>query len=495
MRVSILALLCFDACALFTPVCEKLEPSGDAHFMKKRKDGLQQPESIAEKFEITLCKESDIHGFKTTDGTSFDTGTFRVRKLKGCLGESQPKMFSADEEYMKKVQEEMGQDEFIFVLEGPEVHSLHPTPSPQNKRCEYELPFALTTPGKYHVNLVWVRENYLAADETKKVWPAAHYDVPLGTGVFVTLGDNGKMGLEMHKKLHEDEKKTLPTCDMKDNSFFQMESRWVYQGNANEMFFEKPKNVRCVDTGYLTNMRACNPDNVVKTHIDYKKYDYLPYDCQPRRFTAEEAKTCLKDKKVDFRGDSHLRLLFWTLSQWVYGHGSVDLLEKQKFQVSRGNKNLTHTPLMDKVEKMVPPENLKEYDVVVTGFGHHPADGRHHMALAEFQKLVDQYADKVDEQGEEAKDKMVWLEIPALPLRMDKAVISFTDWRTDHRFRLYNEYANDKFESIGVPVMKAYDATQGMSLHAYENKDGYDLWHYPAEVYMPFIQDVLGKIC
>jgi hypothetical protein len=268
----------------------------------------------------------------------------------------------------------------------------------------------------------------------------------------------------------------------------------VYKGDTDKVFFDEPKNVRCVDTGFVTTMKSCKKEQVIKTVIDYKQYDYLPYDCQPRRFTKEEAKQCLAGKKVDFRGDSQMRLMFWTLSSWVYGAHSVNHEEKQKFQVSGGNKNLTHTPQMDNMDKAVPPENLKDYDLVVANIGHHPSDGRHHFTVDKYKKLIDRYGEKLQEQRL-AKNHLVWLETPALPIRMDFAVKSFTDWRTDHRFRMYNEYANAKMDSLGVPVIKAYDATQAMSLHAYAMKEGYDMWHYPPEVYMPFVQDVLGRIC
>jgi len=485
LKIVILSVLCFTGCSLTTkkvsssdvtakngePICEKVTPSEDAHFQKYRLDGIDQPASIAEKFDIRLCKEAK-------DSAS---GVFHIRKLKGCMTDI--KKFSEDSKYEEKVQTEMGQDEFIFLLEGPEVHSLHPRKSEKMKQCEYELPFTLETSGKYHLNLVWVRENFKATDEMNKVWPAAHFDLPLGTKTFLSLGSDG-MSLGLAKK------QELGTCA--PHQSWHEKARWVYQGESDKVFFEEPKDVRCVDIGFMTTMKACKTKNVVRTFIDYEKYDYLPTACRPRRFTKEEAKTCLAGKKVDFRGDSHMRLLFWTLSQWVYGHNSVNREEKQKFQVSRGNINLTHTPLMDKLEKALPPEDLSTYDLVVSNLGHHPADGRHHYTLEMYQKLIDTYASKIPENG---KKKLVWFETPAMPLRTDFAVKSFTDWRTDHRFRLYNEYANAKFESMGVPVVKSYDATQSMSLHAYKNKEGYDLWHYPPEVYMPFIHDMLDVIC
>ena len=46
----------------------------------------------------------------------------------------------------------LGPDEFIFNLEGPELHNLNLNMKYRGN-CVYDLPFQVTTPGPYHLNL------------------------------------------------------------------------------------------------------------------------------------------------------------------------------------------------------------------------------------------------------------------------------------------------------------------------------------------------------
>ena len=48
-----------------------------------------------------------------------------------------------------------GPDEFVLGLEGPELHSLTLNMEYRGK-CVYDMPFEVTTPGRYHLNLVYM---------------------------------------------------------------------------------------------------------------------------------------------------------------------------------------------------------------------------------------------------------------------------------------------------------------------------------------------------
>jgi len=47
-------------------------------------------------------------------------------------------------------------------------------------KCIYEMPFEVSTPGLYHLNLVWNRENFVGAQEVTSGWLEGHAQKPLG---------------------------------------------------------------------------------------------------------------------------------------------------------------------------------------------------------------------------------------------------------------------------------------------------------------------------
>ena len=53
-----------------------------------------------------------------------------------------------------------------FHLEGPELIALDVPPTRNYLgNCISEMPYNLMVPGKYHVNMVWWRENYISHSE------------------------------------------------------------------------------------------------------------------------------------------------------------------------------------------------------------------------------------------------------------------------------------------------------------------------------------------
>merc|ERR1719453_1130240 len=115
-------------------------------------------------------------------------GEIRITKLHNCQKE-QGISFLVSKKLETDVKQRIGQDEFVFSLEGPEVRALHASPSASEfANCKYVLPYKLTVPGKYHMNFVHTRENYKGIMETERIFPEAHLDLPLGTGAFVQIG-------------------------------------------------------------------------------------------------------------------------------------------------------------------------------------------------------------------------------------------------------------------------------------------------------------------
>ena len=179
----------------------RVQPSDDARYESEdgpqiRLDGIKQPLDITKKITIEQCKLTSL------------TGIFRVSKTALCkegmcviqcgvpsmskyistsnsyvihFGFSSLGMtFTSDTWVQNWVTTEYGPDEFDFHLEGPELIALDvPSTSIGGVgrtylgNCVSEMLYNIQIAGKYHVNMVWWRENYISHSENgkgKKEW-------------------------------------------------------------------------------------------------------------------------------------------------------------------------------------------------------------------------------------------------------------------------------------------------------------------------------------
>ena len=133
-----------------------ITPSNDARYESEdgpatRLDGITQPVDITKKITVEQCKLTSM------------TGLFRVTKTTLC---KEGMTFTSDAWVQKWVTTEYGPDEFDFHLEGPELIALDVPPTRNYLgNCISEMPYNLMVPGKYHVNMVWWRENYISHSE------------------------------------------------------------------------------------------------------------------------------------------------------------------------------------------------------------------------------------------------------------------------------------------------------------------------------------------
>jgi hypothetical protein len=293
--------------SLKTDNCQVIQPSADAafgiapgHADRPISSNSAETTNIAEKYQISLCK-------KTEDGME---GEFRITKLQNCLrAQSGGVKFQEQDAFQSEVELKLGQDEFVFSLEGPEVRALHPEMSIGHRNCEYVLPYKLVVPGKYHVNLVWTRENYLAVAENSKQFPMGHFDLPLGTETFLEFG-SGSTTDALEKV-----RTTGPPCNYASPE--SRAGRWVYTGTDTTKMFNK-RRARCVDqdmSGDKLDESSCK--NWIHAHVDYKDYEWIPDNCQPRRFSKQEARECISKHSLLIRGDSHLRHLYSALAGYA----------------------------------------------------------------------------------------------------------------------------------------------------------------------------------
>jgi len=474
--------------------CQVIKPSADAQFDiapgsadRPISPDSKQSSNIADKYQISLCQKSD-------DGME---GEFRITKLENCLrGQSHGVKFQELDAFQSEVELKLGQDEFVFSLEGPEVRALHPEMSIGHRNCEYVLPYKLVVPGKYHVNLVWTRENYLAVAENSKQFPMGHFDLPLGTETFLEFG-SGSTTDALEKV-----RTTGPVCNYASPK--SRAGRWVYTGTDTTKMFNK-RRARCVDqdmSGDKLDESACK--NWIHAHVDYKDYEWIPDNCQPRRFSKQEARECISKSSLLIRGDSHLRHLYSALAGYacdmedlIKGAGSYhSTCVSSKTTKANSCSDLPKNALCYRQDYFgigEPQPKLDFFNLTVVNFGQHQADGAHQQTLTKFKAGVSSYTMQLQKQlnrkGSEHAGRFAWHETNALPFRLDHYVQSFKDWRTYHRLQLYNEVTTPAFDKLKVPVIPSYESTLDFSLHTR------DIAHYPKSILMPQVHNILALLC
>lgn len=125
-----------------------------------------------------------------------------------------------------------GPDHFELMLQGPELLPLHAEVQ-HSGRCNHEMLFNITVPGRYHINMGFLRENYAGANELHDVWPPSHLDEPLETKVTKRFGDVAEAEFAV-KRPHSRDRRPLcrlrPSVEeLEDDTWYEAlaAGRWV----------------------------------------------------------------------------------------------------------------------------------------------------------------------------------------------------------------------------------------------------------------------------
>ena len=427
-----------------TPPCQLIPiPAVDgAHFETDengiqaiRLDGIEQ-NNISEKFSVHYCAEAL-------------SGIFRIQKHKLCREDAH---FSDDDNYSKYVRQHIGPDDFILGMEGPEIHDLF-SGTRYLGQCIYEVPFKVSTAGRYNLKLTWWRENFgSAVDIAQRGWQAAHFDLPLGIGAFVSLEDSTK-----HTEHAEQEK---PQCNLRDVTYNYMQGMWA----------PKEKN-------YDSNV------------IRIGEYRWYPENCALKQFDSTAASQCLAGKKVLLIGDSHMRQLRNSLVQLACGI-TLDLgfmgcittgcpgLEGLCV-IADGLAGDTSFMLHDNV------------DLVIANFGHHWIDGERRRTVTSYKQHVDTIVDRIRSRNSTSLlGKLVWYENNAMYPRKDAWIQGYSDQRTNVKIRVMNEYANAQMKMLGIPIIPAFSQTMAVVTSCE------DIAHFDLSILQQSVaQFVLGLLC
>jgi len=247
-------------------------------------------------------------------------------------------------------------------------------------------------------------------------------DLPLGTGTFLQFGSPNSVATV--KALEK--ARTGSQCNYKDSS--SRAGRWVYKGTDTEKMFSK-RRARCVDISLEEDKlpeEACK--NWIHAQVDYKDYEWIPDNCQPRRFSKEEARQCLAKNTLLLRGDSHLRHLYSAVAGYacdmedvIKGAGSYHSTCVSGAKANACSNLPKHTLCyrQDYFGIGQPQPQLSSFNLTVVNFGQHQADGAHQQTLAKFKAGVNSYSSQLAKQLPANKGKFAWHETNALPYRLD----------------------------------------------------------------------------
>jgi hypothetical protein len=352
--------------------CSRQLPRTEAGaFQPTRFDGREQPKLMADKFAVYLCPDGQAGGFYTgrvvvtkqllctaVDESTVDAMLQKLLELKD--GE--------DGAALRAVAREYGPDELFASLHGAEAIGLR---FYYRGGCTYEATYQLTIPGKYHLHMLHTREEYQGLQEKivtdleekdkdkqqKPQWPPAHFDLPLGTtGVFVQIGGSGVVGKATTDAMllkATELTAALPLCTLSQYE----DGRLVFKGEHAADIFPAGESALvgtagCVDRPEMDlGMGSCHvvdirgPDGYRSEwtkdaglkiqgkgqnegrdwslFVNRSQYEWRPYSCRLKRFTATEAASCLSKHKVVVVGDSNQRTLWNQLSSFACGYESL----------------------------------------------------------------------------------------------------------------------------------------------------------------------------
>ena len=429
-------------------------------------EGFEEVEMISRTGTIADLNSGKFHFWICADSKRL-CGIIRIHKEFGCNENDE---FSKDPLYSNFVRTKIGPDEFVLGLEGPELHSL--TLMLKYKgNCTYDMPFEVSTPGLYHLNLVWLREHYVGAQEGTVGWLEGQAYKPLGDNCFVNLSiTNDHMVADSILKQHHEKKNSanqlLPMCDLRCPNYTYIPGRWVYRKKKSSLIFHRGPHP-------FYHRKVTNTQ--LHTWIRLEDFSWLPINCALPNFSQAQILRSLVQKKILFEGDSHMRMLYNSLL--TFSCGPQDEWSGWESQCGGNCKTQNlHQVCMEKDGTASSSAYIKRSsNVTFFNFGQHFCDGDRHRTFQEYRLHVDHIISKIGKMTSREKSRLVWHETNMMPFRTDTWIQAFGDQRTNTKILAYNWYATKEMKKIGIPIIPAF--AQSLPLFSGSR----DMAHIPGE--------------
>jgi len=370
--------------------------------------------SRGEEWSLELCMSS-------LQKSSY-IGYFMLRYRLGC--EEGTSMISFDEETANEVRRRIGPHEFYTLIEGIETLWLA---QEYLGTCVYRFPFRLSLPAPRHrLYLVQMRKDYWGFNEVNSsLFPQVDISV-IANQVFFTLP------WPIIKIVETSE---LPNCYGHSDA-----SRFVVVSEGfTDVFDNAPISLPQSDLP-LTNFYVDLRSSITA------RWD--AFDCSIPQTTPPTFAECMSGLKIDFIGDSHMRILYnhllrslcgvpqaaqkgWGESQCI-GFGEMPLCP-------RLSACLIHSPFLDFTGD---EGHGSDRDFLILNFGNHPASAAH-WTLKQFSARVNETLVKVStfKFSHKSRPHVLWLGQSPIPFRTDEYVRTFADARTVSRMTLFEKTA------------------------------------------------------
>ncbi|ORY40738.1 hypothetical protein BCR33DRAFT_357837 [Rhizoclosmatium globosum] len=469
------------------PICQKWEAFDKAVQTQKNFEGNCVPvESLLPNdFSIQLCTSKRFCG----------QGYFVVSRIDKVRCDKDLDIDVSNHKlYNQYVKDEFGPDLFHVVFDGPERASTSMWRHLGN--CEYKIPFRLTNPGVYSVQLILAYEQFRALNELTDVWPqtnlsqlipstftldvcskhctpftskmvhSMHPSLPLCSrteptqGVYLKI--TGETARELrymqgynHKYIYEPlgcrfdqlfETHANDTCFSHRNYAFQL----MGDSQARGLWFGLDARLAGSNTPVLEKIKWERAFAKYFNPADLEKYPALAKaiaDDSERQgnsdeFDKDDIRTKLNGVTMDYTAPSHLEIFY--NSDWIK---------------SWDEKSGTRTE-----------EYLAKYDALVMNSGHHPASGQWqggHYTVQRYVFMLEYVATYMAEVQSRRSShgynplEFVWMGTNAITLINDLTHrhVDWKDWRNNYRFRIWNEYSDEIFLRNGFKVINSYEMT------------------------------------
>ena len=386
-------------------------------------------------WSITLCTHaapSPGHGI---------TLSTTLRYLPYCDETGGGRHISSDSATERNARRILGPHEFFFLLEG--IETLW-APQMYLGNCTYRFDAHLVLPAPRHrLFLAQLRTNFTAFDELNEVYPELNV-LTLANGTFLHLPNlslDRKNETPLLSPALLSPSPQLPRC----KSGMTAPGRFVLLGNATPALFLAPVeyNKACFQHSFPTAsfFVDISSENLVR---------WEPYSCSLPHITQRDFRERLSGLRLDFLGDSHMRILYNHLLRRFCG---VENAASKGFGVSQCQSlgDMTHCPRLSAclinspfgLEGAESEGHGAERDLLIANFGAWPTGGAFgRWTLQQYAAGVRAFAERMtDPRRAQGSPSFIWIGNIQHPFRDDEFVHNLRAWNTPSRTFMFERFA------------------------------------------------------
>ncbi|CAK9050158.1 unnamed protein product [Durusdinium trenchii] len=387
-------------------------------------------------------------------------GTFLMQKTRSCdarrSSPDEKSKFTKDPNYEQLVRRSFGPDQFEFLLEGAELLNLNLNMSYRcmaaGKACCYALPFRANVPGRYHLNLAWLREGFTGVSERLRGWQPMNYRSPLDQS-FIELGNSSATRDILQSWQRGDH---LPRCNVTSEQYEYLCGRWLF-GAVSETNTIFPWG----SEGQRLPMEFTYP---IRKWTNSSRYRWAPNSCHLSFISPEEGAKCLTGKRILLVGDSHLRQLTRAVIEAVCG-SSLDIpkrVSKCLLPDMGRCKNVQEICFLADDYLRGTLRDLANYDLIVAGYSHwHVA--YNFWPLSKYIGHLKAFSKQLKAQlvqNPSLRVRFAWHQATAICVK-DHSRLG--DARSTPKMQIHSLAAHKIFKELGVPIIDSFQQTASLT--------------------------------